>query len=411
MSQGLFKGLRVIDCASFVAAPAAATLMSDFGADVIKLEPLEGDAYRWSYLVPGQPVQKHNHYWMLGSRNKRSLALDLKTADGLRVLQRLLDSADVFITNLPLSVRRRLQIAYEDVSPRRPRLIYASFTAYGETGPEVEKPGFDATSYWARSGLMDMMRADAETEPLRPLGGLGDNPAGVTLYAAIVSALYRRERTGAGGLVTSSLLAAGLWTNSLAVQAKLCGVPIPPRQPRDRVSNACVNTYRCRDGRWLNVMILNEDKLFAPLLRALGREELAEDPRFATRDTRRANAAELIAIFDREFTSRDLAEWRKALDAAGITFDIVGTLDDIPNDPQMRAAGALVPFAEEPDMLTVSSPFALAGIEKTGPGRAPDLGEHSEAVLREAGFDAAEIRRMREAGVFIQSKPPMPPTA
>jgi crotonobetainyl-CoA:carnitine CoA-transferase CaiB-like acyl-CoA transferase len=149
-------------------------------------------------------------------------------------------------------------------------LVYASFTAYGETGPEVEKPGYDATSYWARSGLMDLMRANEEAEPLRPVAGLGDNPCGVTLYAAIVSALYWREQTGLGGQVGASLLANGLWANSLFVQAALCGNPIAPRQPRETVRSACYNTYRCRDGRWINIMILDEERRFIPLLRAVG---------------------------------------------------------------------------------------------------------------------------------------------
>jgi formyl-CoA transferase len=400
MGQGLFEGLKVIDCASFVAAPAAATLMADFGADVIKLEPPEGDAYRWSYRVPGQPLPEHNHFWIIGSRNKRGLALDLKTAQGLRILQRLLDTADVFITSFPLSVRRRLKISYQDVSPERPRLIYASFTAYGETGPEVDKAGFDTTSYWARSGLMDLMRADQGAEPLRPISGTGDNPAGVTLYGAIVSALYRRERTGLGGQVSSSLLAGGLWANSLMVQAKLCGTPIPPRRPRDQVANACVNIYRCRDGRWLSLMILNEDRRFGPLLGVMGREDLTGDPRFATIEARRSNAPALVAIFDKEFIARDLMDWRGALDAAGITFDVVGTLDDIPNDQQMRATGALVPLAHYPDLLTVNSPFELSGVEKTPPGPAPDLGQHSEEVLREIGFEQTEIDQLRQSGVI-----------
>ncbi len=396
MSKGLFGGLKVIDCASFVAAPAAATLLSDFGADVIKVEPPEGDPYRRSYAVPGQPVPKHNHNWMLSSRNKRSLVLDLKTATGLDVLYRLLDTADVFITNLPLAARRRLKVGYEDVGPDRPRLIYASFTAYGETGPEADKPGFDSTAYWARSGLMDLMRANQQAEPLRPVGGLGDQPSGVTLYAAIVSALYRRERTGRGGKVSASLLAGGLWANSLMVQAKLCGTALPPRQPRENASNACVNTYRCRDGRWFNVMILNEARQFRALLSVLGCEDLANDPRFASPEARRSNALQLVAIFDEKFAGGDFSEWRAKLDEVGITFDVVGSLDDIADDPQMRAIGAVVPFAGNPALLTVNSPFDLDGVDKTPPGTAPSLGQHSMDVLREAGFDDAEIKRLSD---------------
>jgi crotonobetainyl-CoA:carnitine CoA-transferase CaiB-like acyl-CoA transferase len=398
LGEGLFDGLKVIDCASWVAAPAAATLLADFGACVIKIEPPEGDPYRQSYTHI-QPLPKYNHGWLLGGRNKRSLAIDLKVPAGRDVLHRLLDDADIFITNLPLAVRHRLGIGYEDVAPARPQLIYASFTAYGETGPEADKPGFDSTAYWARSGLMDAMRADADAEPLRPVGGLGDQPMGVTLYAAIVSALYRRERVGFGGKVSASLLAGGLWANALPVQAKLCGTTLPPRVARQKAANACINTYRCRDGRWFNLMILNELRQFAGLLEALGCEALASDPRFATPQQRRTNAPALVAIFDARFAERDFVQVRAALDRAGITVDVIGTLEDIADDPQMRAVGAIVPMAGEPGLMTVNSPFELEGVSKTPPGPAPELGQHSAEILREAGFGEAEIEHLRATKV------------
>jgi crotonobetainyl-CoA:carnitine CoA-transferase CaiB-like acyl-CoA transferase len=398
VGEGLFDGLKVIDCASFVAAPAAAALLGDFGADVIKVEPLDGDPYRRSYAQL-QPLPKYNHGWVLGARNKRSLAIDLKSPAGRDVLYRLLDSADVFITNLPLTARRRLKIGYEDVAPTRPRLIYASFTAYGETGPEADKPGFDSTAYWARSGLMDAARANEDAEPLRAISGVGDQPMGVTLYAAIVSALYRRERTGQGGMVGASLLAGGLWANALSVQARLCGTVLPPRQPRHKVTNACVNTYRCRDGRWFNMMILNEARQLSGLLEALGCAELASDSRFATPEGRRSNAPELVAIFDRKFAERDFADWRTALDRVGITFDVIGTLDDVLDDPQIRAVGAIVPVAGNPELMTVNSPFELDGVDKTPPGPAPALGQHSAEILREAGLGEAEIEHLKATNV------------
>ena len=401
MGESLFAGLRVVDCASFVAAPGAATLLGDFGADVIKLEPPEGDAYRYSYLAPGQPVPTHNHFWMIGSRGKRSLALDLKAPEGIAVLERLLATTDVFITNFPLPVRRRLGIGYEDLAPRHPRLIYASFTAFGETGPEVDQPGFDSIAYWARSGLMDLMRANRDAPPVPPTGGLGDNPAGVMLYAAIASALYRRERTGLGGLVTSSLLAAGLWTNSLPVQMALCGQHPPDRVRREQSGNACVNTYRCRDGRWFNLMVLNEDKLFGPLVEAIGHPALRDDPRFATLPARRENAEALIAILDETFATRDLAEWRAALAGTGVTFAAISTLDDVVADAQAHAVGAIRPFADDPAVMTVDAPFAVEGSDKVAPTLPPALGEHSVELLEELGFDGAEIGRLRDTRVVV----------
>ncbi len=400
MTGSLFSDLKVIDCASFIAAPAAATILSDFGADVIKLEPPgEGDSYRNLYKLPGMPATELNYPWDLASRNKRSLCLDLKSPEGHAVLAQLARQADVFITNLPLPVRRRLKIAWEDLGPLNPRLIYASFTAYGEAGEEADKTGFDSTAYWARSGLMDLVRADADAAPARSVPGMGDHPSAMSLYGGIVTALYRREKTGRGGLVSSSLLANGLWANGFFVQAALAGLQVPPRPKREQGTNACTAIYRCADGRWFNLVLLNEARQFAPLLAVLGRDELAADPRFATTEARRANAPALIAILDAAFAAEPLSHWRAVLDAAGITFGIIGTLDDIAADEQMRAAEALVPFADE-TQLTVNSPFFLDGEAKTPPRRAPNLGEHSEAVLREAGYSDPDITRLRQLGVL-----------
>src|SRR5262245_41936693 len=248
MTDLLFADLKVIDCASWIAGPAAATIFSDFGADVIKIEPLgAGDPWRASSPVPGKTT---DYYWQLTSRNKRSLAIDLKHAEGLAVLYRLVASADVFVTNFPLPVRERLKIAASDLLARNPRLIYASLTAYGEKGEEAGRTGYDSTAYWARTGLMDMVRASADTEPARSVPGMGDHPSATGLYAAIVTALYRREKTGKGGIAQSSLLQNGLWANACFVQSRLFGEHVPIRAPRSEIPNPLANHYCCRDGRW-----------------------------------------------------------------------------------------------------------------------------------------------------------------
>lgn len=395
MPDHLFADLKVIDCASWIAGPAAATILSDFGADVIKIEPPgAGDPWR---ARGANPESTADHYWQLTGRNKRSLALDLKHDDGRAVLYRLAAAADVFITNFPLPVRDRLRLGPADLLPLNPRLIYASFTAYGETGPEAAKTGFDSTAYWARTGLMDAVRADPDTVPARSAPGMGDHPSATGLYAAIVTALYRREKTGRGGLVTSSLLANGLWANACFVHTRLNGEAVPHRPPREASPNPLANHYRSRDGRWFIMALFNEQRQLKPFLATIGREHWAADPRFATVETRRQHAPEVVAMLDEAFAERDLADWRRLLDEAGVTFGVVATLDDALDDEQMRANGALVPFA---DGLTVSSPFQLAGETKVAPRTAPSVGQHSEELLREAGYSADDIGRLRERGII-----------
>jgi crotonobetainyl-CoA:carnitine CoA-transferase CaiB-like acyl-CoA transferase len=397
VTERIFDGLKVIDCASFIAGPAAATVMSDFGAEVIKIEPPgAGDAYRRRAVpVPGRPL---NPGFILDGRNKKSLALDLRNAAGRAVLHRLVKDADVFITNYPPPVRRRLGITYEELAPLNERLIYASFTGYGETGPEADKPGFDATAWWARTGLMHLVRAGDEVPPARSLPGMGDHPSAMGTYGAIVTALYQRERSGKGNYVSSSLLANGLWANGCSIQAALCGDTVVPQPPREAAVNALRVHYRCRDGRWLLLSIAADEWRWDKLKACLG-AEILDEPRFATVDSREANARELVAILDGIFATRDLAEWRHMLDEAGLIFGIVAEPDDIAHDEQVLAAGHLVNFADS-ELMTVNSPIEIRGQQKVTPRPAPQVGEHSAEVLREAGYSAGEIAALRAEGVI-----------
>jgi crotonobetainyl-CoA:carnitine CoA-transferase CaiB-like acyl-CoA transferase len=398
MDDGIFSGLKVLDCASFIAAPAAATVLSDFGADVIKIEPPgAGDPYRNLPNLPGYPRSEHNYAWMIESRNKRSLALDLARPEGKGVLRRLVAETDVFITNFPPPVRERLGIAYAELAPLNKRLIYASFTGYGERGVEANKPGFDSNAWWARSGMMDLVRADEDTTPARSVAGMGDHACAMALYGAIVTALYKRERTGEGSEVKSNLMANGVWASSVLAQAKLVGAEFQPRRPRERALNAVANHYRCRDGRWLILSLLNEDRQWPVLTNCLGRDDLTFDPRFATTADRHARSIELIGIFDQIFATRDLADWRKVLDGSGLVFGVVGILDDIPNDRQMLDNDVLVPF-ENDTLLTINSPIWIEGSAKRQPRLPPAVGEHSDEVLRGAGYDDAAIGALRAAG-------------
>ena len=397
MTDSLFSGLKVVDCASWIAGPAAATMMSDFGADVIKIEPPDvGDPWRSRGPIPGKDL---DYYWQLTSRNKRSLAIDLKHPDGIGALHRLIASADVFVTNFPLPVRDRLKLSAAYLTALNPRLIYASFTAYGEEGEEAAKTGFDSTAYWARTGLMDQVRAEPTTPPARSMPGMGDHPSATGMYAAIVTALYRREKTGKGGVVKSSLLQNGLWANACAVQTRLFGEHVGHRPLREDAPNALANHYQTRDGRWFIMALYNEQRQLRGFLTAIGRPELTDDPRFATDAARKQNARLLTTVLDEVFGTRDLAEWRTVLDGVGVTFGIVGTVDEALDDAQMQACGALVPFADGKG-LTISAPFHIEGEEKIPPRRAPGLGQHNDAVMAEAGYSSDEIGRMGAQGIL-----------
>jgi formyl-CoA transferase len=401
----LLEGIRVIDAASFIAGPVATTAMADFGADVVKVEPPGGDTYR--LRSPGYPSSPYNFPWIVDNRNKRGVVIDLRTDDGRRVLHRLVRRADVFVTNVPLDGRERLGVRWEDLSPLNPRLIYGSITAYGETGEEASRPGFDSTALWARTGLMDLVRPSPDSPPARSLPGMGDHPTGTALFGAIMAALYQRERTGRGAMVSTSLLANGLWLNAIAVQGILCGARTPVRPPREEAVDPLANLYRCRDGRWFLVTLTTDGRRWKDFATGLGRADLVDDPRFGTPAARRANARALIAILDAVFAERDWIQWRRVLESNSIAYSVVGTLDDIPGDAQMRASGALVPL-DDPRAgasLTVSSPLQIEGQAKVPARMAPEAGEHTIEVLREAGLDEAEIQRLLGAGVVVQAKP------
>lgn len=398
MGKQLLEDLLVIDCASFIAGPAAATIMSDFGARVIKVEPPKtGDSYRQMMSVPGIPTSEHDYFWMLDNRNKESLALDLKHPDARAVLEALIRKADVFITNFPGPIRDRLKLRAGDVMPLNERIVYASLTPYGEHGPEKDRTGYDATAWWARSGLMDSVRATPETEPGFSVPGMGDHPTAMALFGAIMTALYQRERTGKGSAVSTSLLANGLWSNAVWMQAVLFDADFSIR-PRRGERGALTELYRCRCGRWFMLAILNYTREWPLLAESIGKREWLDDPRFATHEARLAHAAELVVLLDEVFRTRDWPNWQVAFQNAGITFGPIAQSVDQLDDPQVRANDFLPEIAGTQGLRTVDSPIYVAGEKKNTPKRAPAIGEHTRAVLGDLGFDEAAIERMIAAG-------------
>lgn len=399
MSQSLpLAGLTVLDVSSFIAAPAAAVILADYGADVIKVEPPgEGDPHRNNIALTSFPKAEVNYPWHLDSRNKRSIALDLKSDGGRAALDRLIERADVLITNYPFPVRNRLRLNYEDVAARNDRLIYASFSGYGETGPDKDQPGFDANAYFARSGLLDALHFEGEP-PGFALPAQGDRPSALSLVSAILLAIIERQRTGKGTWVATSLLANGLWSNGFYAQAALLGSYLPPRPPRERPRSALGNIYLTRDERWLQLNVAQEARLWPQVLAVIERPDLADDPCFAEMPTRHRNSDQLTAILDDIFRTRDFAHWHALLKARGIPHSPIARLDDIPNDPQPVAAGTFVP-TEIPGMpMTLAAPFQIGGSEPRRPRPGPELGEHTDVILREAGMSDAEIAALKASG-------------
>jgi len=397
----IFSDLKVLDLASYIAGPAAATILADFGADVVKVEPPGGDVYRYFSATPPNPVSAFNYAWQLTNRNKRSIAIDLKSPESSEVLERLVQWADVVVVNFPPRVKSSLGLTYEALAAMNPRLVYADITGYGLQGPDADVPGFDVTAYWARSGLMQVTH-DADSPPTLPIPGIGDHATATTLYAAIVTALYIREKTGKGAHVTTSLIANGIWAAGAWVEGGLNGGTFFPQHDRKRPPNALLNPYLTADGRWL-LLVAAQRKDWPPFARAIGRPELVEDPRFSDED-RAANAAALVDILDPVFAGKPLAYWKDTLGAARVIFGVVQVAEEIIHDPQLDANAVVVPLhlADRPAGRTVSSPLQIIGAPKVAPTAAPRLGEHADALLRDLGFSQARIAALYEVGAVAR---------
>jgi crotonobetainyl-CoA:carnitine CoA-transferase CaiB-like acyl-CoA transferase len=402
-SDNIFSGLKVVDLASFVAGPGAAVILSDFGADVIKVEPPSGDMWRIVFKIPPQPRANDNYLWHLDNRNKRGLTLDLKSPNAGEVLEKLVKWADVLIVNTPHPARKRLGLEYQDIEQWNPRLIYADVSGFGDNGPDANLPGFDITAYWARSGLLSQTR-DAGAPPTWPMAASGDHAAAVGLFSAIVMGLYRRERTGNGSYVTTSLFAEGVWAAGVGIAGALAGATFYPLHDRQSPSNATLNPYKSSDGSWF-MLVVTPDKFLA-LATGIGRPDLVADPRFSDPAKQAANAAQLRAILDDVFAKEPMQHWRQVFDKAHITYGAILDPTEVVNDPQLRANNIVVPLegAGGKLTLTISSPMQVHGVAKEPARRGPSLGEHNDEILKQLGFDAAQIEKLHAGGTVPRAK-------
>ncbi|MBM4205039.1 MAG: CoA transferase [Gammaproteobacteria bacterium] len=396
----LFKGLKVLDVGTWIAAPVATTMLADYGADVIKIElPGVGDAYRIYSGLPSTPASPHNYCWLMDARNKRSLSLNLKTAEGMAILHQLIEGCDIYVTNQPLALRRSLKLMYDDVHSINPRVIYASLTAYGEEGPEQDREGFDLVAYWSRSGLMDLVR-EIGAAPASALPGMGDHPTAVTMYANIVTALLKRERTGEGSFVHTSLLANGLWSVSCVAQAALLGADFTPF--KNPVSGGFQRSvYLTADGRYLHFAMIRTVEEFDLLLLALEATELLADPRFATPELRYANGALFIEALRPYPLKLNAAEWMARFREMGIPAALMARVTDLAVDPQVLAnhmiREAPAEFGTGP---IIDHPLNVEGLARVPMAPPPALGQHSREILADLGFDETAIADLAARGVI-----------
>jgi CoA:oxalate CoA-transferase len=400
------KGIRVIDWTIWQQGPVATTMLADLGAEVIKLEEREkGDPGRAIFAIGGSAATAktgHNFYFEANNRHKQSITLDLGKPDAREIVYKLAEKSDVFVQNFRKGVADRLGLGYKDLSARNPKIIYASSSGYGPNGPDSGEPSFDYMAQ-ARSGIMNIASV-AGQEPIYLNGGIADQMGAIMLAYGVMTALVARERQGVGQEVNASHLGSMVALQGLNVSMKTILGKEFPRNTRDDAYNPLWNHYRCADGLWICLGMIQSDRYWKDLCIALGIEELIDDPRFNNIKAMGKNHRELIPILDKVFATKPRDEWMKILKHGGdFIYTIVNTISDLPSDPQVIANDYVVDY-EHPEIgktKLVGVPIILSKTPGNPRGRAPELGENTEVVLTELlGYSWEDVSRLREGGVI-----------
>jgi crotonobetainyl-CoA:carnitine CoA-transferase CaiB-like acyl-CoA transferase len=400
---GAFEGVRVVELAQWVFVPVAGALLADWGADVVHIEPTEGDPYR-GLATQGIGTEKGgvNMSLALANRGKRSIALNIRSEQGQGVLHRLLESADVFLTNVRPRSLERAGLGAEEVTGRYPRLIYARGSGYGVRGPDADQAGYDATAFWSRGGLAHMLTPPERDFPIGQRGAMGDRNGAMALAFGIAAALVKRSRTGTGSVVDVSLLATAMWTLSSDILAALGGDQPMASGGRGPLVNPVTASYRTKDGRHIQLVFLQADRYWPDFCRVIGRVDMIEDPRFCDLQARRQNAAACVAELDKEFAKRTFADWKGVLSELDAPWAPVQSVPELLDDPQVVANGYIgdVVVDGEPAYRLPAVPVQFDG-QPPPLRRAPEHGEDTEAVLAELGYDWDQIVGLKEAGVIL----------
>ncbi len=398
---GPLSGVKVVELGVWVAGPAAGGILADWGAEVTKIEPPTGDPARTFRRMLGGDLPS-NPVFELDNRSKRSVAVDLATPSGREVAADLVAGADVFLTNIRLSALERSGLGPDRLRAGNRRLIYAIVSGYGITGPDADRPAYDIAAFWARSGVAASLTPPGGGLPFQR-GGMGDHSVGLTAAGMISAALYARERTGEGDLVSASLLRQGAYTIGFDVNiALMWGLPVRVGT-RTTMGNPCINNYSAGDGRPFWIVGLEGDRHWPPLARAVGHPEWITDERYASAADRARNAAELIAELDRIFATRTLAEWSEVFATEPDFFwSPVQSVEELLADPQFSGAGGLVDVPDESGSMTmVATPADFTEHPAVPRYRAPRLGEHTAEVLGDVGYDAGRIDELVAMGAVF----------
>jgi crotonobetainyl-CoA:carnitine CoA-transferase CaiB-like acyl-CoA transferase len=396
-------GIRVIDWTIWQQGPVSSAMLGDLGAEVIKLEePERGDPGRGLLSGGSGVVSPGAFYFETNNRHKKSLAINLKHREAREIVYRLAERSDVFIQNFRQGVAKRLGLAYADLRKRNPRLIYASASGYGPEGPESNRPSFDYLGQ-ARSGVMNAVGAPGQP-PTYIYGGIADQMGAIMVAYGVVTALLARERYGVGQEIDASHLGSMMAVQGLNISSVLIEGHEMSRRAREEAYNPLWNHYRCADGQWLCLGMLQPDRYWKDLCHAMGLDELIEDPRYADMISRGKNSRDVIAIFDRVFATKPRTEWVAILERGGdFIFSVVNAVADLPNDPQVIANRYVVDY-EHPRrgaMKVLGMPIRFSETPGESRGVAPELGEHTEQILVDMlGYDWTEVARLRESGVI-----------
>jgi crotonobetainyl-CoA:carnitine CoA-transferase CaiB-like acyl-CoA transferase len=397
-------GIKVVEVAMWAFVPVAGGVLSDLGASVVKIEPPTGDPIRGLKIQAASATNGFDMSWEAYNRGKRSLALDLRHEAGVEVLYKLIADADVFLTNLLPPARRKMKIDIADIRARNPNIIYAIGSATGRRGPEGEKGGYDAISFWARGGVAASVTPEGAAYPAQPPGpAYGDVTSGAMLAAGVAAAVAQRAMTGHASIVDVSLLATATWSMQRSImQATAQGVRGLTKPKRHELLNPLVMVYRTADDRYLSLCMLQSQKYWARLCELAGRPDLARDPRFETAEGRARHNVECLAELDGLFASRPLAEWREILLKQDGQWEVVQDVGEIKDDPQVQANGYLqtVDYGDGRSLPMISVPMQFDEAPlRSRP--APELGADSDAVLAELGYDEQAIIALKVAGAVL----------